>query len=165
MCDPGTALIAATAALTAGGQLYGGQAQAAGYRYQARVAERNATLENEAARNALERNQMDAARLGRRVGQVSGSQVAAQAANGVDLSWGSAAQARGNTAELAAEDYASLYSQGAEEMRGFAISAANQRSGAAGARMNAGAAVTKSYFDAAGTVLSGASSAYRYRGR
>lgn len=134
-------------------------------RYQAKVAERNAQLDNEAAANAQERTRLASARLYREQSQLAGQQNAALAANGVDLGFGSALQVQQDTARIGAEDQAQLYKSGFEEARGFEINAANRRGEAQSKRMEATAAKTKGYFDAASSILGGANQISKYRSR
>lgn len=79
------------------------------------------------------------------------------AANGVDLSWGSAANVQADTQMLADEDLTNLYAQGLQEVRGRDIAASNQRANATASRRAASASITASDFDAAGSILGAAS--------
>ena len=155
MCEPATLAIAA-AAVTAAGQGYAALQSAAASRYEARVADRNAKLENEAAFRANENTKTEALAHYRRVAQLKGEQRVAQAANGVSLDFGSAADVAADTDLLAREDAKRIYDQGAEAARGFDISAANYRSSAKASRFAAKGAIVKGAFDMASTALGGA---------
>lgn len=156
MCDPATLVIAATA-VTAAGQGYAALQSAAASRYEARVADQNAKMENEAAFRATENTKTEALAHYRRVAQLKGEQRVAQAANGVSLDFGSAVDVASDTDMLAREDVNRIYDQGAEKVRGFDISAANYRSSAKASRFAAKGALVKGAFDMASTALGGAS--------
>ncbi|ALC13836.1 hypothetical protein [Sphingopyxis sp. 113P3] len=156
MCEPATLALAA-AAVTAAGQGYAALQSAAASRYEARVADRNAKLENEAAFRASENTKTEALAHYRRVAQLKGEQRVAQAANGVSLDFGSAADVAADTDLLAREDAKRIYDQGAEAVRGFDISAANYRSSAKASRFAAKGAIVKGAFDMASTALNAAS--------
>lgn len=163
MCEPVTALTVAATAVAAAGSGVSAIQSASMQRYQARVADRNAGLSNEAARDAQDRNRIEAQRLYRKTGAVAGQQNAAMAANGIDLGFGSALQVQQDTAAIGAEDVSQLYRSGYQETRGFEISASNDRAQAAGARAGAKAAIVKGVFDVGSTVLGGASQVSKYK--
>lgn len=164
MCDPVSALIAASTAATAAGSGVSALNAAAGNRYAARVANRNAELANEQARDAQAANRLEAQRLYRRAGQMTGQQNAAMAANGVDLGFGSALAAQQDTAMLVAEDAGQLYRKGYEEARGFEINASNYRAEGRGRRQAATNALVEGAFDVGSSILGGAKQ-YTARGR
>ncbi len=156
MCEPATLAIAA-AAVTAAGQGYAALQSAAASRYEARVADQNARLETEAAFRETENTKTAALAHYRRVAQLKGEQRVAQAANGVSLDFGSAADVAADTDMLAREDVQRIYDTGAENVRGFDISAANYRSSAKASRFAAKGAIVKGALDMASTALGGAS--------
>lgn len=154
MCGPG-ALALAAAGVSAIGKGVGAIQSAAMDRYKARVADQNAQLEADGARMSQENTRLSALRLYRKIGQTEGQQTAAMAANGIDLSSGSAVQAQQDTAMLGAEDVDQLYRQGAQDVRSYDIRAANDRAEAQGARQAASGAIVGGIFDVASTVLGG----------
>jgi hypothetical protein len=162
MCEPGTLIVASTAAAAAGKGVSALNA-AAGQRYASRIATRNAQLANEQARDAQAANRLEAQRLYRKAGQVAGQQNAAMAANGIDLGFGSALQVQGDTAMLVGEDATQLYRKGFEETRGFEIDALNQRAEAAGRKRAATAALVEGAFDVGSTILGGAKQYDQYK--
>lgn len=164
MCEPTTLLIA-SAVVTAAGQGYAAMQGAAASRYEAKVADRNAKLENEAAFRADENTRTEALAHYRRVAQLRGEQRVAQAANGVSLDFGSAADVQDDTEMLAREDASRIYQQGAEKVRGFDINAANYRSSAKASRSAAKGALIKGAFDMAGTALGAATQYSKMRAR
>ena len=158
MCGPGVVaplLIASTAAAAAGAGISALQAASAS-RYQAKIADRNAQLANEQARDAQDRGQIAAQRLYRQIGQQKGQQITAMAANGIDLGSGSALQVQRDTAMIGAEDAAQLYRGVDAEVKGFGVNAANYRAQASGARQAATGAIVGGIFDVGSTVLGGA---------
>lgn len=156
ICEPTTLVLAATA-VTAASQGYAALQSAAASRYEARVATQNAKLEYEAAHREDENTKTAALAHYRRVAQLKGEQRIAQAANGVSLDFGSAADVAADTDLLAREDAKRIYDQGAEAVRGFDVSAANYRSSAKASRFAATGALVKGGLDMASTALSGAS--------
>lgn len=138
------------------GQGYSALASNAQGTYEARVARQNARLENERAKDAIERGTTEAQRYQRRLSQEQGQQNAALAANGIDITFGSAADVRGDTAMFGREDTGTIYENAFREARGYEINAANFLSESRAARMRARSALVKGAFDIAGTVLGGA---------
>lgn len=156
MCNPAALIIASTAVAAAGAGVSAMSAASAS-RYEAKIAERNAGLERESARNAADNGAIEAQRQYRKIAQLQGSQQASMAANGVDLSFGSALQTQEDTAAMGAEDVKSIYNQTAQEVRGFDINASNYKVKAISARKVGKDAMIKGAFDVASTVLGGAS--------
>ncbi len=162
MCDPGTLILASTAVAAIGSGVTAAQS-AAMSRYEGKVADRNAQLTTQQARDAQDRTRIEAARLYRKAGQTGGQQRAAMAANGLDLGFGSALQVQQDTAMITAEDAGQIYKSGAEEVRGFDINAGNYRAKAQGARQAASAAIVKGVFDVGSSVLGGATQYSKYK--
>jgi hypothetical protein len=148
-------LIASTVISTAGAGLQALQANKQA-KYQARIADRNASLENEAARQEIDNSRTAATAHWRNVAALKGRQRVAAAANGVSLDFGSAVDVAGDTDMLAREDASRLYRQGAEKVRSFEINASNYRGGARSARQGASNALMSGAFNMASTALSGA---------
>lgn len=158
MCDPVSLGIAATVVSTAGAVTSGiGQAQQS--RYQAQIADQNARLANDQARDSIENTNLEAQRRYRALAQTKGAQTAAMAANGVDLNFGSPVDIQKDTAMVGAEDIAQIYKGGNERTRGFDINAFNYKSQAAANRAQASGALMKGIFDGVSTALGGASQA------
>lgn len=156
MCGP-PALALAAAGVAAAGQIAGGISQASQLRYQARVAEQNAQLQNQQALDAIERGKIERVQLDRKYASLQGEQQAAMAANGIDQNFGSASQVASDTASLRNEDATSLYTNQYQELRGHDISAANYRTDATAKRQAASGAIISAAFGAASTALGGAS--------
>lgn len=155
MCGPAALVIAATA-VTAAGQGVSALQAASASRYEAKIAERNAGLERESARNAADNGVIEAQRQYRKIAGLQGQQQAAMAANGVDLGFGSALQVQRDTAAMGAEDISSIYDQTGQQVRGFDIRASNYRAQAISSRTAASNALVRGAFDVGSTILGGA---------
>jgi hypothetical protein len=156
MCPP-VALAIASAAVAATGAVFSGISQAQQYRYQAQVADQNAKLAADQARDSIETTNTEALRARRAQAQTEGQQTAAMAANGVDLSFGSAADVVSDTKMLGNEDVAQIYKGGNERTRGYDINAWNYRSQAAGARAKAKGAMVQGILGGLSSALGAAS--------
>lgn len=162
MCPPVLA-IAATA-MSAIGTGIGALQAASTARFNAKLADRNADMEEEAAHEET-KNTTQAARLQyRKIADAQGAAIAAQAANGVDVNFGSARQAQQDIDMLGAEDVANIYRQGYQRVRGFDINAANSRAQAAASRADAKGALIGGVFDVGSSILSGASQYSKLKG-
>jgi hypothetical protein len=156
MCDPVIGLTMAATAVAAMGQGYSALSQNAQEQYSAKVATQNARLENERARDAIERGFTEAQRFQRQSGQEMGAQNAAMAANGIDITFGSAADVRGDTAMFAREDTATIYQNAFREARGYEINSANFLTERQAAKMRGTGALVEGAFGIGSTVLGGA---------
>jgi hypothetical protein len=153
------ALAVAGSVMSAAGSIYGGlQANAMG-KYEQKIAERNAKIAGEAARDSVERGKLENQALGRKVGSVKGQNRAAMAASGIDVDYGTAETFQDDTAMLAREDQQALYKNIDERTRGFDIQAANYRAEGKAARSRGKQAMIGSFFEAGSSLLSGASQA------
>ena len=155
MCGPAALLplTIASGVASAGGHILSAAQTAATARYQAQVSERNAQLTADQQAMAANNARTEQQRFYRQLGQREGAQRAAMAANGVDLSFGSALQVQQDTAMLGAEDAEQLHRQAAQTDLGYDITAANQRAQAQGYRQQAAGAWAKLPFDMAGDIL------------
>lgn len=158
MCDPatiGTLMIASTVVSTAGAGFSALQANAqAGY--QAKVADQNAKLAGEAARQEADNTRDAALAHYRKVSALQGQQRVAMAAGGIDTNFGNAADLTADTKMLAQEDTRRIYDQGAENVKGFNIEGMNYQAQAAASRQAGKGALIGGAFDMAGTALGGA---------
>lgn len=157
MCEPTTALLIASTAMSSIGAVTAGIGQAQQYRYQAQIADQNARLANEQARDSIGNTNLEAQRRYRELAQMKGAQTAAMAANGVDLNFGSPVDIQKDTAMIGAEDIGQIYKGGNERTRGFDINAFNYQSEASANRARASGALMKGAFDGLSTALGGAS--------
>lgn len=166
MCDVTLALAATSAVIGGVGAIYSGQASAAASKYNQQVAAMNATLSERRAKDALARGVAAEQQKRLEVAQLKGRQLAAAAANGVDVSFGSPLDAMVDTATLGELDALTIRRNAAREAYDYQVQAVNGRADAVLSGMNASAATTGSYLNAAGTVLGGLSNAYgNYAGR
>jgi hypothetical protein len=155
----------AAAAVTAASQGYAALEASAASRYEARVADRNAKLESEAAFTATENTRTEALAHYRKLAQLKGEQRVAQAANGVSLDFGSAMIAQDDTDLMGREDVQRIYDQGEQAVRGFDINSANYRDQGKAARKAATGALVKGGFEIAKTALSAATQYQGLRGK
>ena len=155
MCDPVSLGLAATA-VTALGQGYSSLSANAQSRYEARVADQNASLEESRAGDALARGKVDATNYQKKLSQTEGEQNAALAANGIDITFGSAAAVRSDTANAGMQDTVNIYKNAQREAQGYEINAANYRAQSAADRSNAKSAIVSGLFNIGSTVLGGA---------
>lgn len=148
-----TAATVAAGAVTAYGQYTGAQAQRAGLKYQSQVDEINAVNADRAAREALERGELDAVAHDRQVRQLRGAQIASQAAQGLELGFGSPLDILTDTDLGAAEDRATIYENANREAEGYRINASNYRASAEGARAQRANTKTQMIIDMGSTAL------------
>lgn len=150
--------MAVTAAVAvAGGQIYQGQAAAAQAKYESKIANRNAELEERKVRDAISRGETEQRNHYRRLAQAMGEARVKSAAAGLDVNFGSAANLEGDIALIGYEDSAAIAENTHKEIQGYDINAANFRSESAAAKARGKAAKTASYISATGTLLSSAS--------
>lgn len=158
MCGPAAIPLAiASAVVTAGGTMLSAVGQSQQYRASARIDDANAKIASAQTLDSIQNTNLEALQLSRKHSAVAGQQVAAMAANGVDLSFGSAVAVQEDTAMLAAEDRAQLYKEGAARTLNFDREAWNWRGRAASDRAKASGAITAGILSSLGTALGSAS--------
>lgn len=158
MCDPGTLTaltIASTVMATAGAGFTALQANAQN-RYQAKIADQNAKLAAESAKQEADNTREAALQHYRKVSALKGQQRAAMAAGGIDIDFGNAADLTADSDMLAREDVSRIYRQGGQNQRGFDIEGSNYQSQAIASRQAATGALIGGAFDMGSTALSGA---------
>jgi hypothetical protein len=148
-----TILTAATTAIGAFGAYQGAQAQKAQYNAQAAQSDAAARNSDDQARRAQERGDAEMRKQGAAQSDLRGKQRAALAANGLDLSYGSAAATLDQTDYYGLQDRETLTRNMDDEDYGFRQDAANKRSNASFARSSAKA--TSPWLAAGTTLLSG----------
>jgi hypothetical protein len=153
-------LAIASGVVSAAGALQQGAAASAQANYEGQVAKQNAAQTVDAYRDyrgqVVPSEQRD---FWRKVGQIKGQNIAAMAANGIDVSVGSAARLQEDTQSQANEDFQNLAANETQKMKGYTIDASNFVSEAKAARARASQAKIGSYFGAAGSLLGGLSQA------
>lgn len=148
----GTALQTFGAGFQAVGAYSQAKGQKAALNAQAQVEANNATLSEWQADDALVRGETAAVQVQQRGTQVKGAQRAAMAANGVDLSFGSAQQVLTDTDYLTAIDATQVQTNAAREAWGYQVQA---RQSADRSRAAAGGASQISPWLSTGTSLLG----------
>lgn len=151
----------ASSVVSAAGSIYGGlQANAQG-KYESKLAKRNAQMEVDAARESRELGDDEAKRYYRDLARTKGQNIAAMAANGVDVSFGSAERLQQDTEMLGDEDVSAIYKNTEARTKGRLINASNFVEEAKAAKARGKAALVGSAFQAAGSLISGASQAVK----
>jgi hypothetical protein len=156
MCELMTMLAIGSTIVGAAGAIQQGQAASAAAKYNAQVGEMNAVLAERRAKDAIERGAAEEQRKRQEVAKIKGQQVAAMAANGVDLSFGSPLDTIVDTAVLGELDALTIRTNANRESYEHKVDAVNKRAGAELNRMQAKSALQGGYLSAAGTVLTGA---------
>jgi hypothetical protein len=156
MCDPGTLAIA-SAVMAVAGTAASTMSQVSQYRYEARVADFNRKAEDAKVQDAAQRGQIEERNAARRQSALMGAQRAAMAANGIDLSFGSAAETLGDSAMMAQEDRGTIRENTRREQMGYDINAANYAAKAKAARSAATGAIWSGIFQAGSTIAGAAS--------
>lgn len=155
MCDPATLTVAATLTAVAGAG-YQGYTAYTEANYKASVAQNNATLSREQARDAELRGQEEEQLKWRQIAQTRAAQIAAMAASGIDTSFGSAADVVGDTMVLGTEDARVIRDNAARETRGFQIQAQNYDEERRGQKRAGRQALVATAFNITSTILGGA---------
>lgn len=154
MCDPLTLSLVATGVSAVGTGI--GAIQASNMaNYRAKIEERNASLEREAANQEAQNTRDAALQHYRKVAQLKGQQIVGAAANGVVGSFGTAADTLADTDALAREDAGRIYRQGEQNVRGRDIAAWNSQAQASADRTTASNSLVKGAFDFGSSVLGG----------
>jgi hypothetical protein len=161
MCEL-TAILAIGSAVIGGiGQMQQANAQADAAAYNAQIADMNAQISQNRARDAVERGMTEEQQKRQQVARIKGSQMAAMAANGMDIGFGSALDTLVDTAMLGELDALTIRQNSERESYDFKVQAANQTAQGNLNRMEASSARTGGYLAAAGTILGGAGNAYK----
>jgi hypothetical protein len=156
MCGP-PALALAAAATVAVGQLYGGLAANAQGKYENQVAQQNAKMEQAKVGDAKERGAIDRMRRYREASQAIGRSRADAGAGGMDVGFGSVFNNELDTSRIAGEDVLTIGKNTTREIEGYDINVSNFISSGRAAKAKGKAALVGSAFQAAGTLMGGAS--------
>lgn len=161
MCLPALAvpLAIAGSVVSAAGQLSQGAAAKSQANAEASVAKQNAGLEIEAAHDSVQQGKDDARDFWRDVSTTKGQQVAAMAANGIDIGYGSAQRLQDDTQMVAEEKASTLYKNSQQRTRGHYITAQNYVQQGKAAKARGKAAMIGSVFGAASSIMGGLSQA------
>jgi len=150
-------LSVAAAALGAFGQVRGGQAAAAQGKFEQKVANQNAQIEDRNRIDAISRGETDQRNHYRRLAQAMGEARVRNSGLGLDTGFGSAASLEEDISLIGYEDSGALAENTNKEVMGYDINAANYRMQGAAASARGKAAKQAGYIGAAGTLLGAAS--------
>ena len=158
MCGPALlpALIVASTATTAAGQLQGAAYASQMARYRSQVADQNKARTHEAAMDEIAAGQDQHRQLGREVAARIGAQEARMAANNTDISFGSAARAIDDTKLIGREDSDALSRNIEQRVRGYQTDMWNYESERRASIAEGKQAKSAGMFSVASTVLGGA---------
>lgn len=140
----------------AAGSIYAGNAASAQGKYEAKIAERNAEMEERARRDAISRGETEQVRHYRKLAQAMGEARVKNSAAGLDISFGSAADLESDIALIGYEDSATIAENTYKEVQGYDIRAANYRAEGKAAKMKGKAAKVAGYVGASTTLLGAA---------
>jgi hypothetical protein len=155
MCLPAAAIPIVIGATQAAGALVGGYSALQQGKYESRIAKQNAAIEREGASDSLKQGEWERRKYWRDVGRTKGQNIAAMAANGIDVDFGAGERLQGDTQDLANEDAGNLYGNINQRTSGFIINAANYSAEAKAAKARGKSAFVGSLFEAGGSLLSG----------
>lgn len=162
MCDPGTLTLVATAAAVAG-TVTSSVASYQQKRYEARLNEANQAAENARVADALDRGEITARDAARKQSQLAGAQRAAMAANGIDVSFGTAADLLADTSMYGREEQQTIRENTRREVMGYDINAANFGGAANAARAAGTGALIAGGLQVASTIAGGAQRYGKYK--
>ncbi len=160
MCDIGTALMVGGTLLSGAGQISSANANAKAAKYNAEVQRQNAQLADRQAKNVLDAGTREEQKQKAMTTQLMAKQQAAQAANGVDVTFGSPLDLMVDTAKQGAVDALTIRTnayRNYDDTRNQAVSYRNQGSLY---DMEARNSRTAGVLNAFGTTLSGLGTAY-----
>jgi hypothetical protein len=151
------AMTVASTAMSVAGNIQQGQAQAAQAKYNAAVARNNQVIAQQNAQDALDRGAAEEQQQRKKTQFLIGQQRSSLAAQGADLSSGSALDLVGDIAATGELDALTIRHNAALEARQYQVQGMDFQAESQLRRMEARNAKTASYFDAGASLLSGAS--------
>lgn len=137
MCDPVSLTLAATigaGAMSAGSSIFGGIMQSQQQQYAAKVADQNAEMAQRNAAIVQKESEDDQRTQYQKVAALKGHQIAAFAAEGLDVSFGSPADVVGDTALLGEQDAQRIRDNAMAKANSYILDANNYKAQAAGDR-------------------------------
>lgn len=155
MCDPISMMV--MAGVAAAGSIMQGEAANDAAKYNAAISEQNAQLAERYAEDALAKGEKDAQRQRVRTGQVAGEQRAALGAAGYDLSVGTPLDILSDTAAAGEIDVQNIIYNSQLDAVSKRADGVNFRNSATMQRAEGKQARNAGYFDAATTLIGGAS--------
>jgi hypothetical protein len=156
MCLPVAPLMLAATVMSAAGSVVQGVQANNQSKYEAGVAKNNAQLAREQRVEAEAASAKERKDYWRDVAKTKGNQVAAMAANGIDVGFGTAQRVQDDTVMLSREDADAMYSNQSNRRKGFEINAANYMAEAKAARARGKAALIGGMIQGATTLIGGA---------
>lgn len=147
----------AGAGVSAIGAIQQGQAASDAYAYKAQVAANNAAIGRQRAVQEIQAGEIAAVNQGLKTRAKVASEKAQQGAAGIDVNTGSAAMVREGTAELGMLDSLTIRSNAAKRAWAAQVDASNSEAQAQMDRAASENVETAGYINAAGSLLSGAS--------
>lgn len=151
MCLPLAAVAAAASIAGAGVAAYGMVQQG---KTTQQVADNNAKMAEYAAQDAQKRGEEDAMAVQRKAAALKSSQRVAMAANGLDLTYGTAADLQDQTDFFAQSDAATARTNASREAWRLRAGGEQDRAAGAAARSNANLSAAGTLISAAGSVAS-----------
>lgn len=145
------------AAVSGAGALQSGAASSAAYGYKAQVAENNAAIAKQKAVLDIQSGEIAAVNKGLQTRALVGKEKATQAAAGIDVNTGSAADVRAGSAELGMLDALTIRSNAAKQAWADEVQATSDTAQARLDRMAGDQAETAGMIGAAGSLLNGVS--------
>jgi len=139
--------------LSAYGQMQNARAAEASARASARVSEQNARAQERANLEILEAGREESDKARRQAALTQGTQRAAMAANGVDVTSADAIDLIDDSRWLAEADAFAIRENARRRAQGGAVTAANYRADADSARMDAASARSAAFYRPLGTIL------------
>lgn len=149
----GTALGVGGGLLKAFGSIFGGEAAAGKFKYQAGIARMNALINKQNADMESAIGEREAARSGMKTGFTMGKTITGQAAQGGLVDAGSGADVLASEHAIGALDQATIRNTAARRAYGFEVQAATDESSAKMLEKGATGAKTAGYIDALGSIL------------
>lgn len=156
VCIAAAPLMLIAGAMSAAGTVAGGISANNQSKYDAKVAQNNSRLAVEQARESEKAGVKERRDYWRDVAQQKGQAVAAMAANGVDVDFGTPARSQTDTKTLSREDADALYKNQANRTRGFVIDANNYVAEAKASKARGKSALIGSIFQGASTLIGSA---------
>jgi hypothetical protein len=146
-----------TGIVTANRQAYAAKAMG---EYESKIDLQNASLSDQQAQDALQRGQIEESRQRLQTRQTIGASRAAQAASGVDVSSGSAADVQASEAGLGELDALTIRNNAQREAWGYTVQGINDRQQAKLAQFGGEQAAAGYRAQAFSTALTGAANTY-----
>jgi hypothetical protein len=156
MAGVGIGASAAGAGIGAIGSLFQGSAQSNMYKYQAGVAQVNATVAKQDAQYATQAGEVEAQNSGMRTRAEVGSTRAGMAAGNVDITSGSGARVIASETEIGQQNEATIRANAAKRAYGFDVKAAADTAQAGAYDVAASTSQTSGVLGAVSSVIGGA---------